>query len=179
MPAMRGLKLGALGCVLAAAAALGQSQVGTSPRPEFEVATVKLRKGPPAEPRVQMTPGRLSVLNLSLRDLIGIAYRVKDSQISNGPGWIKSERYDVDAKTDSSANGADAMLAMLQSLLEGRFQLRFHHEAREQAVYLLTVARGGVRMHEATCVPFDPNQLQKQAGLSDQERARQCGGNRA
>ena len=123
-----------------------------------------------------MTPGRVSVQNLSLRELIGIAYRVKESQISNGPSWINSERYDIDAKTDTGATGADPMLLMLQSLLEARFHLRFHHVAREQPVYLLVVAKSGVKMPAATCVPFDPNQLQKQAVLSDQQRRRQCGG---
>lgn len=163
--------------IMAMALAAGNSAAQVHiPRPEFEVASIRVSKTSPADATVRMTPGRLNVQSLTLRRLILVAYRLRDSQLSNGPGWIDSERYDIDAKTDSTANGADAMLAMLQTLLEARFQLRFHQETKEEPVYLLTVAKDGIKMRTATCVPFDPNNLQKQVALSDQERGRQCGG---
>jgi uncharacterized protein (TIGR03435 family) len=147
----------------------------TSSRPEFEVASVKLSKGDVAVPAIRITPGRLTVENLTLRRLIFVAYRVRDFQISNGPGWIGSDLYDIDAKTGSTI-GADAMLLMLQTLLEDRFHLHFHHETKQGAVYVLTIAKNGSKMHEATCLPFDPNNLPRQAGLSDEERRDQCSG---
>jgi uncharacterized protein (TIGR03435 family) len=52
---------------------------------------------------------------------------------------------------------------MLQSLLEDRFQLKIHHEAREGPVYELAIAKGGHRLKTASgCVPFDPNHLPRQ-----------------
>lgn len=162
--------------VLAANAAPAQPQVGSSTRrPEFEVASVKPSKGSD-NGTVGMTPGRLTVHGLTLRSLILVAYRLSDTQLSGAPGWIDSERYDIDAKTDGAATGADPMLLMLQTLLESRFRLRFHRESQEESVYLLTPAKNGLKMKEATCVPFDPNDLKRQVALSEQERARQCGG---
>src|SRR5207247_491253 len=35
---------------------------------------------------------------------------------------------------------------MLQSLLEDRFQLRFHRETRDMPIYALTVAKGGPKI---------------------------------
>jgi len=162
--------------VLLASLGLAQSQNGPpTHRPEFEVATVKVSKGS-LDGAVRMTPGRLTIQNLTLRRLILVAYRLRDAQLSGAPGWINSERYDIDAKTDGAATGADPMLQMLQNLIESRFSMRFHHETSEEPVYLLTVAKSGLKMKQASCVPFDPNNLQKQVALSDQERARQCGG---
>lgn len=161
------------------ALAAGQSQTGgLAARPKFEVASVKSSKRSTTEPAVRVTPGRLSVENMTLRRLIFVAYRVRDFQISNGPAWIDSERFEIDAKTDGQ-QGVDAMLLMLQDLLEDRFHLRSHRETRDGPVYLLTTTTNGNKMHPSTCVPFDPNNLPKQSKLSDQERARQCGGIRS
>jgi uncharacterized protein (TIGR03435 family) len=41
--------------------------------------------------------GRLSVSNTPLRLLIRNPYSVLDLQIVNGPEWIKTERFDIDA----------------------------------------------------------------------------------
>lgn len=159
----------------AAAAAFLLFGIGASGQSQFEVASLKVSRKNTAEPAVRITPGRFQVANLTLRRLIVVAYKVKDFQLSGGPGWISSERYDIDAKTDG-ANGADAMLLMLQTLLEDRFRLRVHHETRVGAVYELTIAKNGSKLDQANCVPFDPNNLPKQTALSPSERRSQCGG---
>jgi uncharacterized protein (TIGR03435 family) len=46
---------------------------------------------------------------------------------------------------------------MLQSLLEDRFQLRLHRETKELPVYALTVAKGGLKLAEASCTNYDFN----------------------
>ena len=152
-----------------------QAQSPAGPSRKFEVASIKLSKSDDAGPSVRITPGRINVVDLSLRRLIFVAYKVRDFQISDGPAWINSEKYDIEAKTDGGS-GADAMLLMLQALLEDRFELRLHRETRERPVYELTIARNGSKLHEATCAPFDPNHLTKQAALSEQERRAQCSG---
>jgi uncharacterized protein (TIGR03435 family) len=44
---------------------------------------------------------------------------------------------------------------MIQKLLADRFQLTFHHEQRELAVYAITVGRGGPKMAKSTVGPDD------------------------
>jgi uncharacterized protein (TIGR03435 family) len=47
---------------------------------------------------------------------------------------------------------------MMQALLEERLDLKVHREKREVPVYLMTVAKGPLKLHETqegTCVPFD------------------------
>jgi uncharacterized protein (TIGR03435 family) len=55
---------------------------------------------------------------------------------------------------------------LLQALLEARFQVKVHREARESPAYLLTLARDGSKMpltREGSCTPFDLSNLQPPA----------------
>jgi uncharacterized protein (TIGR03435 family) len=125
--------------------AFGQS---AAPRPEFEVASIKLNKS--ADMRAMIMPargGRFTATNIALQFLITIAYRVKDFQISGAPAWLSSERYDIEAKADGDP-GFDAVLPMLQTLLEDRLQFKFHRETKELPVYALVVAKAG-KLHQA------------------------------
>jgi uncharacterized protein (TIGR03435 family) len=78
-------------------------------------------------------------------------------KISGGPGWIDSDRYDIEAKADGNPPGEIMAGPMTQALLEDRFKLKVHREAREQPVYSLTVAKGGLKIQPLTepCVTRD------------------------
>ena len=126
-------------------------------RPKFEVAAVKAS---PPRNFAGMPPrpgGRLQAQNLPVRMLITSAYHLQDFQIVGGPNWLRDEGFDIEAKGDPNATNAQLML-MLQSLLEDRFQLKFHHETRERPVYALSVARSGPKLpapKEGACVQTD------------------------
>ena len=66
--------------------------------------------------------------------------------IEGGPGWIETERYTIDAAADATATHALMNGPMLQLLLEDRFQLKLHREARKSAAYALTVAKDGPKL---------------------------------
>jgi uncharacterized protein (TIGR03435 family) len=75
-----------------------------------------------------------------------------------GPGWIESERYEIEAKAEGTADRAQLFL-MLQSLLEDRFQLKIHRETRELPTYSLVATKGGPKLpapKEGSCVTIDP-----------------------
>jgi uncharacterized protein (TIGR03435 family) len=93
--------------------------------------------------------GRIGVRGCTVEQLIQQAFNIQRFQVSGGPGWMRADRYDIDAKPPDSAKSRQSMPAyqkvpinaeqrqMLQSLLVDRFGLRFHHETREGSVYLL------------------------------------------
>jgi uncharacterized protein (TIGR03435 family) len=122
------------------------------PRPSFEVASVK--PGNPSNPRVSYSVdpgGRFIAINITLRTLIGFAHGVRSM---GGPSWLDSQKYDIEAKPDAAfarnpdpANSAQLRL-MLQSLLEERFRLTLHRETREEHVYTLAKAKGGIKLVE-------------------------------
>ncbi|HEX5227330.1 MAG TPA: TIGR03435 family protein [Bryobacteraceae bacterium] len=125
-----------------------------APRPEFEVASIKLNKS--ATPFVRVQPprgGRFSATNIPIQFLVTMAYRIKDFQLSGAPAWWTSERYDIEAKADGNP-ATEQMLTMLQSLLEDRLQLKIHRETKELQVYALVVSKPG-KLHpaEGECPP--------------------------
>jgi uncharacterized protein (TIGR03435 family) len=116
----------------------------------FEVASVKPAP-PPTDGRMRVMmggdPGRVNYSNVSLRDIIRNAYRLKDYQIS-GPAWINTERYDVVAKLPADAS-RDQVPEMLQALLAERFKLTVHREAKDLPAFALVVGKNGLKMKES------------------------------
>ncbi len=58
---------------------------------------------------------------------------------------------------------------MMQALLEDRFQLKTHRETREVSGYLMTVAKGGLKVKptaEGSCISVDPTDF-SQSGKPD------------
>lgn len=145
------------------AARAGFCQIpATAPESGFEVASIK-----PADPaatgaRVGVSPGGMfTATNVTLKALIQQAYEVRDFQISGGPGWLDTQRYDIAAKSNLNGASDDEMRKMtdqqrdaikaqfllkLRMLLADRFQLKIHRETKELPVYALTVARNGPKI---------------------------------
>ena len=146
--------------VLAVASSLAPRWIAFAQRLEFEVASVKPNISGQQGRFIRPSPGQLSITNMSLKNLLTIAYKVRDFQISGGPGWMDSDRYDIEAKPAANASPKQMEGPMLQALLEDRFSLHIHHETRELPVYVLTVGKNGSNLSpaaEKTCVPFDPS----------------------
>lgn len=88
----------------------------------------------------------LVCLACSLRDMITAAYSVRDDQLADGPNWLTTEHYDLEAKAVGDAPlTRDLGMAMLKGLLTDRFQLRVHRETRQMPVYELVIAKGGLK----------------------------------
>ena len=115
--------------------------------PAFEVASVKPNTtgGPGATWRNRI--GRTEFENYSLRQLIQMAYGVKDYSFA-GPSWLDSVRFDVVAKPPAGAK-ADQVPAMMQTLLAERFKLAVHREEREMPGLALVVDKKGPRIQPA------------------------------
>jgi uncharacterized protein (TIGR03435 family) len=92
------------------------------------------------------SPGRLSIINNSLAELIRWAYRLKDHQLE-GPNWLDDDSvsFDIQAKAAPETTKAQ-MRILLQSLLQSRFRLAFHWQAKTMPIYELSVAGGGPKL---------------------------------
>src|SRR5262245_17548969 len=99
----------------------------------FEVASIKPHRGAvtfSVDPAVRGS--RVIGTASTLADMITVAYGVRYDQISNGPGWITSDPFDVEAKTPGEVPPtAEQFHLMMQNLLAERFQLRLHRETRD------------------------------------------------
>ncbi len=128
-------------------------------KPTFEVASVRA-----ADPHPENTilvgmsadPSIVRYRNLTLRDAIRGAYKVRDFQIV-APAWLANARFEVDAKLPQGAS-TDQIPEMFQSLLEDRFKLTYRREPKEMQVYALLVGKDGPKLKPVE-IKIDPQQM--------------------
>ncbi len=119
-------------------------------KPAFEVASIKATDPNPANTAfIGMTAdgARVKYTNITLRDCIRGAFRVRDFQIV-GPDWMTKARYEINATLPASAS-MDQIPEMLQALLGERFKLEVRRERKDTNVYALLVGNGGAKLKPA------------------------------
>jgi len=135
----------------------------------FEVASIKPANPAECNDRLLRTynAGGLNATNVPIRALITMAYGIRDSQLTGGPGWVGTDCYNVIAKpekmegaptnvgassityeqTDEQRKVRDDLLKeRVRNLLTERFGLQVRKEIREEQVYTLTVMKSGPRV---------------------------------
>ena len=133
----------------------------TQPGPaKFEVASVRISKGPLSRPlappgngempppppppfSIRTAPQTLTVLSATLMECLTWSHQIRRWQIS-GPDWIEGQRYDIIAKTGAPVEEAQ-MRQMLQTLLAERLRMVVHNEPKEAPVMALVVAKSGIK----------------------------------
>ena len=130
---------------------------------EFEVASIKpsalpgrgaIRVGQRGGPGGG-DPGRVIYAFSTIRDLMADAYGVKQNQISGGPNWLDSERFDIVAKVPAGT-AKEQVKVMLQNLLAERFKLKLHRETKEMPMYALVVGAKGAKLKDSTVTDTPP-----------------------
>jgi uncharacterized protein (TIGR03435 family) len=163
-------------CLAQVPAARAQSSAASArtPRPKFEVASVKPciasdaaasgKRGPAGE---SLSPATFRLDCTTVIGLITHAYVLfanghvnptAATAIEGGPPWIHSALYRIDAKTASPQSEGLQHGPMLQALLEDRFQVKIRRATRKAPAYALVVAKGGPklrRFQEGACTPLD------------------------
>ncbi len=148
----------ALRLVLSAAviSVLGQAQ--SLPK-EFDVATIKPNSANDNRFMIRPLPGGgLTITGVPLKMLIMEAFDVRAFQVSGGPGWMSTERWDIEAKAEGvqSRLPIGQTLKMLQALITERFHLAVHHETKEMTIYALVVGKNGSKLTPHTGEPPQP-----------------------
>ena len=109
----------------------------------------------------QELPDGFRYTNMALDTFIDGAYDMENGDHVIGmPSWAKSEHYDIEAKVDPDTAETWKSLSdkerwtqeqpMQQALLADRCKLKTHFETREMQAYDLVIAKGGVKIKEAT-----------------------------
>jgi len=135
----------------------GRLDAPSGPLPSFEVATIKPSHTGDDQRSLMMSPGKFTMSGMPVVELIRFAYDLKsDTQLSGGPGWVNSDKFDIEAKeTEAQVQEFDKLHGeervgrirlLVQSLLAERFNLKVSHDTKELPVYALVVAKGGPKM---------------------------------
>jgi len=145
--------------LLGSAPGWGQSTADPG-RPAFDVISIKPTEGFPRNSGFHGAAGGvLNATNVTLRFLISWAYDLREDQVSGGPAWLDTSRYEILAKpvdSDSadhpeSSQSQELKRLRTQSLLADRFHLVLHKDTKLQPIFVLTVARNGPKaLHKST-----------------------------
>lgn len=143
------------------------SQAATT-LPRFEVAAIHS-----PDPRGGMVGlltypgGRIVAGESTLKMLVMEAFDVQQFQVTGGPGWAGTERFDIQAKPSPDSAAAQFQTTniklppspeirqMLLALLIDRFQLRYHTEKTTGPVFLLERGKRTLKLE----APKDPNEF--------------------
>jgi uncharacterized protein (TIGR03435 family) len=141
-------------CLLAATllSAHTSAQTTVAQEPAFEVVSVKPNRSPESMMTMQNAPSGLVAINMPLSFLLMAAFEVSTENILEAPGWIHTERFDVEGRVgerdrDLYRNKTRATSrAMLRSLLIDRFKLLVREIPQNGRGYSLVVARSDGRL---------------------------------
>ena len=156
-----------MGCaaLLLAGIAVGQQLT----EPSFEVVSIRAvpQNAAPMMRSQDFTPilpgGQYVDSRTSLFFMIAFAYDVKNPghQLVGLPNWTKNASYSVSAKpgedfsTVGQRENQEQVRLMMRKMLADRFHLRLHTEKRQERIYGLEVAKGGMRIQEVAA-PVPP-----------------------
>lgn len=128
---------------------------GSTTLPAFEVVSIKPSKGDSMMGRMMMTADGISVSNIPLHGLIRQIFDVSDDQLIGVPGWVSTDRFDIEAKVAADDAPKFKLLtpqqrwAMFLRVFQDRFGLKFHHETKDLKQYALVIAKSGPKLKEA------------------------------
>jgi uncharacterized protein (TIGR03435 family) len=124
-------------------------------RPSFAVASVR-PSAPDStefERAVVQKGGGFTGRAMTVREIVSFAYGITFSrELFGGPAWVGTDKFDIEAKSDDPTldklnhdDLEERVRLMLQSLLAERFKLKVSFASKELPVYVLTVAKGGIK----------------------------------
>ena len=132
-----------------------------SAEPRFDV--VSIRPVPPDAPPTMREMGFTAILpggqyidsRAGLHSMIVFAYGVPNwRQLVGLPKWAEDRSYSIAAKPADGfpalppAENREQVRAMMRAMLADRFHLQLHTEDRQETIFHLGIAKGGVRIKE-------------------------------
>jgi uncharacterized protein (TIGR03435 family) len=143
-----------------------RAQTAAASTPAFEVATIRPSDPSKSAASLMMSNDKFETEGQTLKSILKFAYNLNlggNQQISGGPAWVGTAKFDITAKEDAETVAAlqklpreervEKFRVMVQDLLAERFKLKVHHENKELPVYAMAVAKSGVKMTPVAAVP--------------------------
>jgi uncharacterized protein (TIGR03435 family) len=162
---------------LVSAVAAQPSQTASDSR-RFDVISIKPCENEPPTPPGQRSsqggfpnasPGSFTIECGTVERLIGTAYVRYDEPLTNQaarigdvewlkglPGWVRTDKFTIEAKAEGAPDAKVMLGPMLRNLLEDRFKLKIRRATDERPMYVMTVAKGGLKIAPESCTERDP-----------------------
>jgi uncharacterized protein (TIGR03435 family) len=125
--------------------------VAAWPQVRFDVASIR-----PSQPGMTARDAQINfrgdlfeVKAATVGDILDMLDGFQLFRVVGGPDWMRTDRYDIEAKADGLLKVADRQQAVM-ALLTDRFQLLSHHETREVPGMVLRASRTPPGLKQAT-----------------------------
>ena len=129
-------------------------------KPDVEVATIKPTQPGNVQTAFGMQGGTLVIKGLTVGFLMSFAYDLSARQIAGKPGWMDTDKWDIEAKPDTPGMPNESQVrVILQKVFTERFGLQVHEEKRKVAAYVLIVSKNGTKMTKAADASLSPSLL--------------------
>ncbi|HWG39789.1 MAG TPA: TIGR03435 family protein [Candidatus Acidoferrales bacterium] len=125
--------------------------------------------------RILFHPDSFMAKNQTLQELIKLAYGVQGDQISGGPDWMTTARFNIEAKLDDSTVAELKKFSpeqqkmerdqMFQTLLADQFKVALHRENKLLPAQVLVIAKNGPKIQPAKPADTYPNGIKGPDGL--------------
>ena len=144
----------------------GQILHAVEPRPSFAIASIRPSKPDDDIARRDFRADSFTTQAMTLKQIISYAYGLTfDQELSGGPGWIRTDKFDIEAKPDETETASlsklshddldEQMRLRVQSLLAERFKLTVSVHKKDLSLYKLVIAKGGLKCAKvAAKTPF-------------------------
>jgi uncharacterized protein (TIGR03435 family) len=137
-----------------------------TPTLTFDIATIRLAPPPDANFHVSVSSpphsSRFEATNLPIKALLQIAYGF-DAPVAGAPAWVANTFYNIQARSDETADARLAKITdnevrlekrnAIRVLLAERMGLKTHLETRNTAIYYLVLDKGGSKMQASPKPP--------------------------
>lgn len=119
--------------------------------PAFEVVTIKPQDPDHPKGKSFLVRGdQISLTGVTLHDLMTFGYGIHPRQVSGGPAWLDTDKFEILGKPDTEGQPNTKQLGiMLQKMLADRFKLTVHHDKKELTVFAITVGKTGPKLTPA------------------------------
>jgi uncharacterized protein (TIGR03435 family) len=140
------VKLGLFLAIVPVAVMLGQS---TGQPGQYKLINITPNTDTAPFAYLGIPVGPIKYRGATLKRLIMDAYGVRGFQITGGPRWVTTDRWDFEARADGPVvMSIEAHRQALLRLVESSFQLRAHRETIVMPIYELTKVGRGPNLRE-------------------------------
>ncbi len=136
-------------------ALLSEAKVTGNPKREFEVVSVRRHGQDTPRSWSYPLPG-VDIMGADMTSIIAAAFDVDRDRILGGPGWTRTDFYDIRARTDESIlklspqEQEEQIKMMLQSMLFQRFHFSFQSGTKVVQTYSLVASKSHLHLIPST-----------------------------
>jgi uncharacterized protein (TIGR03435 family) len=159
--------------------AIGVAQTQSRPPLRFEVAVIKKQKREAMKGSMELLPGGgLRMGGVTVKQLISLAYEVREEQIVGGPRWLDQESYSLLAKAEKAEAGTDLptpsgpgspafnrLRERVGTLLNERCRLAVRIDSKASPGYELVLAKSGTKLVPTTN-PLPPGTMRSRGVIN-------------